>query len=110
MIPLLVCTSFLLLASGLVKIKTAARVGMGVPVLAVAELVAGLAIFSVVFIRSFTAVQGLVILVGSVLLVVVSSVQVGMEVRRRRRLRVASEGARLASRLKYLSRLDPPAP
>ena len=110
MIPLLVLASLLLLASGLIKIKTASRVGMGVPVLALAELLAGLAIFGVVFIEDFTAVQGLVILVGSVLLVVVSSVQVGMEVRRRQRLRAASEGARLASRLKYLSRLDPPAP
>ncbi|MDP2956653.1 MAG: hypothetical protein Q8N53_09535, partial [Longimicrobiales bacterium] len=73
-------------------------------------LSAGVGLFSVVFVKSFTANQGLAILVGSVLLILVSSVQVGMEVRRRQRLRTASEGARLANRIKYLSRLDPPAP
>ena len=83
---------------------------MGVPVLPLVELVAGVGLFSVVFVKSFTANQGLAILVGSVVLILVSSVQVGLEVRRRQRLRTASEGARLANRLKQLSRLDPPAP
>jgi len=110
MTPLLVFGSILLLAAGLIEIKAAARVGMGVPVLALLDLLVGLAIFGVVFVAELTALQGLLILLGSVLLVVVSSVQVGLEVRRRQRLRAASEGARLASRLKYLSRLDPPAP
>lgn len=108
MVPLLAIAAFLLLASGLVKIKAAARVGMGVPVLALAELAAGLGVFGAVLLADLTAGQGLFVLVGSVALVLVSSLQVGMEVRRRQRLRSASEGARLASRLKYLSRLDPP--
>jgi hypothetical protein len=107
MIPLLVIASLLLLVSGLVKVKAAARVEMGVPVLAAAELVAGVGIFSVVFIKEFTATQGLVIVVGSVVLIVVSSLQVGSEVRRRHRIRVASEGTRLANYVKYLSRLEP---
>lgn len=109
MIPLLVIASLLLVASGLLKVRAAARVEMGVPILPLVELVAGLGLFSVVFVKPFTANQGLLILLGSVVLIVVSSVQVGMEVRRRQRLRTASEGARLANRLRLLSRLDPPA-
>jgi len=110
MVPLLVLTSLLLLGSGLLEVRAAARVGMGVPVLALAGLLAGLAIFGVVFVKAFTAVQGLLILVGSVVLVLASSLQVGLEVRRRQRLRAASEGARLASHVKYPSRPNPPSP
>ncbi len=109
MISLLVLASLLLLASGLLKIKAASRVGMGVPILALVEILAGLADVGALFLAGLTARQGLAILVGSVLLVVVSSVQVGLEIRRRQRLRAASEGARLASYVKYFSRLDPPA-
>ena len=104
MIALLVLTSLLLLASGLLKIKAASRVGMGMPVLALAELLAGLAIPACVFVVELTAGQGLAILLASTLLVIVSSIQVGLEVRRRQRLRAASEGARLASYVRYLSR------
>lgn len=107
---LLSCASLLLLASGLLKIKAGSRVGMGVPIPALAELLAGLAVLGVAFAGAPTAVLGLLILVGSVVLVVSSSVLVGVEVRRRQRLRAASEGARLATHMKYLSRLDPPAP
>lgn len=109
MIPLLVLSALLLLASGLVKVKAAARVEMGLPLLALLELLAGVGIFSVAFIQNFSARQGLFVVVGSVLLVLVSSVQVGVAIRRRQRLRSASEGARLANYVKYLSRLDPPA-
>jgi hypothetical protein len=101
MIPLLVITSCLLLASGLLKVRAAARVEMGVPILALAELLAAVGIFGVAFVVKLTAGQGMFILVGSVALIVVSSVQVGMEVRRRQRIRSASEGARLASYVKH---------
>lgn len=104
MIPLLAITAILQLASGLLKVRTAARVEMGVPILAVAELVAGVGIFIVLFIERLTAVHGLLIVVGSVVLVLVSSVQVGAEVRRRQRIRTASEGARLANYVKYLAK------
>jgi hypothetical protein len=108
MVPLLVITALLLLASGLVKVRAAARVEMGLPILALAEFLAGLAILGVAFVVELTGVQGMLVLVGSVALVVVSSLQVGLEVRRRQRLRAASEGARLANYVKYMSRLDPP--
>lgn len=110
MIPLLVLSALLLVVSGLVKVKAAARVEMGLPVLALAELVAGVGLFSVAFVHRFTAIQGLLAVAGSALLVVVSSLVVGLSIRRRQRLRSASEGARLANYVKYLSRLDPPAP
>ena len=109
MIPLFVLASLLLLVSGMVKVKAAARVEMGLPVLALVEVVVGVGIFSVAFIQNFTARQGLFVLVGSVLLVIVSSLHIGAAIRRRQRLRTASEGARLASYVRYLSRLDPPA-
>jgi len=106
---LLGLASFLLLVSGVVKIKAAERVELGLPVLPLLELLAGIGIFSQIFIRDFTAGQGLFLLVGSVLLILVSSAQVGMAVRRRQRLRTASEGTRLANYLKYLSREDSPS-
>ena len=108
MVPLLVIASLLLLASGLLTVKAAARVGMGLPILALAELLAGVGIFGAAFLKDLTAGQGMLVLVGSVVLIVVTSLQVGMEVRRRQRIRTASEGARLTNHLKYLSRLDPP--
>ncbi len=108
MVPLLLITALLLLASGLVKVRAAARVEMGLPILALAELLAGVGILGVAFVVDLTGVQGMLVLVGSVLLVLVSSLQVGLEVRRRQRLRAASEGARLANYVKYLSRPDPP--
>ena len=106
MVPLLVITALLLLSSGLVKVRAASRVEMGLPILALAELLAGLGIFGVAFFVDLTGLQGMLVLVGSVALVVVSSLQVGLEVRRRQRLRAASEGARLANFLKHRSRLD----
>lgn len=101
--------ALLLLVSGMVKLKAAERVALGLPALALLELVAGLGLMVAVFVRTFTAGQGLAVLVGSVALVVVSSVQVGMAVRRRQRLRTASEGARLTNYLKYLSAQNPPS-
>jgi len=106
MTVLLVLASFLLLVSGVVKVKAAQRVELGIPLLPLVELVVGLGIFSQIFIRDFTAGQGLFILIGSVLLILGSSLQVGMAVRRRQRLRTASEGTRLANYVRYLSRDD----
>jgi len=109
-LPLLVLASLLLLVSGLVKMKAAARVDLGLPLLALVELLAGVAIIGVAFMQSFTARQGLAVVVGAVVLVVVSSVQVGLAIQRRHRRLADSEGARLANYVRYRSRLDPPAP
>lgn len=104
MVPLLSITSILLLTAGLVEAKAASRVGMGLPLLALADLVAGVGLFGAVFVVDFTGAQGLAVLVGAVALILVSSVQVGVAVRRRQRIRGASEGARLANYVNYLSR------
>lgn len=108
MTVLLVLMSLLLLVSGMVKVKAAERVALGLPILAALELLVGVGLFAAVFFGTFTRGRGLAVLLGSLALVLVSSVQVGMAVRRRQRLRTASEGARLANYLKYLSAQDPP--
>lgn len=109
MIPLVAVSSLLLLASGLVKVKAAARVGMRLPVLAAAELVLGVGICGLLVAARLTAAQGLLAVVGSVALILVSSLRMGAAVRRRQRLRSASEGTRLANYLKHVSRPEPPA-
>lgn len=106
---LMVLAAFLLLISGVVKVKAAERVGMGLPVLPLLELAVGLGIFGVAFLRKFSAAQGMGILVGAVALVLGSSIHVGLAIRRRQRLRTRSEGTRLANYVEYLSRHDPPS-
>ncbi|GMV05496.1 MAG: hypothetical protein AMXMBFR53_17740 [Gemmatimonadota bacterium] len=108
MVVLVAITALLLLVSGGVKMRAAARVGLGLPALAVLEILAGVGVLSQAFVIDLPPGRGLGLVVGSVLLLVVSSVQVGRAVRRRQRLRTASEGARLANYVKYLSREDSP--
>jgi len=103
MVPLLVITSFLLLTAGLVEARAASRVGMGLPLLALADMIAGVGLLGTVFALDLTGRQGLAVLVGAVALILVSSVQVGAAVRRRQRIRTASEGARLATYVKHLA-------
>lgn len=105
----LVLAALLLLVSGVVKVKAAERVGMGLPILPLIELVAGLAIFGVSFTKTFTPGQGFAVVVAAVALVLGSSIHVGMGIRRRQRLRTRSEGTRLANYVQYLSRHDPPS-
>jgi len=107
MVPLLLITAVLLLTAGLVGAKAASRVGMGLPVLALADIVVGVGLLGVVLAVDLTGAQGLAVLVGAVALVLVSSFQVGAQVRRRQRIRAASEGARLAT---YLNRPPRPGP
>jgi hypothetical protein len=101
MLPLLVITALLLLTAGLVEAKAASRVGMGLPLLALADIVAGVGLVGAVFAVDLTRAQGLAVLVGAVMLVLVSSLQVGAQVRRRQRIRAASEGARLATYVNF---------
>ena len=101
MLALFFIAAALLLVSGAVKVRAAARVGLGVPVLALAEVLAGVGLFGIALAVDFTGGQGLAILVGAVALILVSSLQVGAQVRRRQRLRAASEGARLATYVNF---------
>ncbi len=101
MMPLLVITALLLLTAGLVGARAASRVGMGLPVLAVADVLAGVGLLGAVFAVDLSGAQGLAVLVGAVMLVLASSLQVGAQVRRRQRIRTASEGARLATYVNF---------
>lgn len=103
MIALLVCTACLLLVSGLVKLKAAERVGLGIAILPLVELLAALALGVLGIGGSITPRRGLAFVVGGVVLVLVSSLQVGGAIRRQGRRRNLSEGARLRTFVQYLS-------
>lgn len=104
---LFVLTALLLLVSGLVKLHAAGRVGLGVTVLPLVEVVAGLALLaSAVFAWHPPGNTGLMLVTGAVLLIVVSSTWIGRAISRRWRAREESEGARLVRYVKYLSRQD----
>ena len=106
---LLVLTAVLLVASGLVKLHAGDRAGLGVTVFPLVETVAGLALLGAVALGRRPSVHGgLAIVVCAVALVLVSSLLVGTAIARRRRSREDSEGARLVTYVKYLSRRDPP--
>jgi len=106
---LLVLTAVLLLASGLVKLHAGDRAGLGLTVLPLVETVAGLALLAPVMLgRRPSAHGGLAIVVCGVALVLVSSLLVGSAIVRKRRSREDSEGARLVTYVKYLSRQRPP--
>lgn len=106
---LLVLTAVLLVASGLVKLHAGDRAGLGVTVLPLVETVAGLALLGPVALgRRPSARGGLAIVLCAVALVLVSSLLVGTAIARRRRSREDSEGARLVTYVKYLSRREPP--
>ena len=109
MTALLVITALLLLVSGLVKLHAAGRVGLGVTVLPLVEIVAGLGLLAPLMFAWRPAPRaGLFIVCGGVLLVLASSGWIGLSMARKRRSRDASEGARLATYVKYLSRQVPP--
>jgi hypothetical protein len=103
MIALLLSTAGLLIVSALVKLKAAERVGLGIAILPLLELFAALGLGAMAFLGSLTPRSGLSLVVGGVVLMVVSSVQVGGAVRRRGRQRTLSEGARLRTFVQYLS-------
>lgn len=108
MTPLLVITAGLLLLSGLVKLKAAERVGLGIAVLPLVELLAAVALGALAVVHPLTPRGGLVAVVLALVLLVGSSVQVGAAVRRRNRRRTLSEGARLHTYVQYLSAASEP--
>jgi hypothetical protein len=100
---LVVLAALLLLASGLLKLRAAERVGLGIAVLPLVEVVAALGLLGVSFLRPLDPVAGLIAVVAALALLVVSSLQVGMAMGRRRRSRELSEGARLRTYVQYLT-------
>lgn len=108
---LLVLAASLLVISGLVKLHAGDRAGLGITVLPLVETLAGLGLLAPVALAWRPRPrEGLVMVVCALVLVLTSSIQVGAAIRRRRRSREASEGARLVTFVKYLSREEPPAP
>lgn len=107
MTPLIVMTGFLLVVSGGLKVRAAGRAGLGLPVLSLVELVAGVGLAFVPFVRPPGAGGGLWLIVGAVGFLLVSSVHQGLRLRDQRREREASEAGRLVTYVKYLSGSDP---
>lgn len=99
----LVVTAILLLTSGIVKLHAGDRAGLGIPVFALLEICAGLLLAGVSFSSPFTPQQGLVVVVGSVALVVFSSLHMWTGLKGLQRKRDLSEGARLRTYVRYLS-------
>lgn len=95
MTPLLVLAALLLLVSGLVKLRAGERVGLGIPVLALLEVLVGLALVAFSFLGRMSPRQGLAAVLGAVALVLVSSVRQGLAMKARRQLREQTEGGRL---------------
>ena len=100
---LLVVTAILLLTSGLVKLRAGDRAGLGIPVLALLEIFAGLLLAGVSFSSPFTPQQGLAVVVGSVAVVLFSSLDMWSRLKGIQRKRDLSEGARLRTYVRYLS-------
>ncbi len=100
---LVVLAALLLLASGLLKLHAAERVGLGLAVLPLVEVVAALGLLAVSVLRPLGVAAGLTAVVGSLTLLLASSLQVGIAMRQRRRSRELSEGARLRTYVQYLS-------
>lgn len=108
---LLIMAALLLLVSGLVKLHAGGRAGLGVTVLPLVETVAGLALLApVAFAWRPGPHTGLAIVLCAVVLVLSSSLWVGAAIARRRHSREESEGARLVTYVKYLSRQEPREP
>lgn len=95
--------ALLLLASGLIKLRAAERVGLGLALLPLFEVAAALVLLAVSFFRPLGVAGGLAAVMASLVLLLGSSLQVGIAIRRRRRSRDLSEGARLRTYVRYLS-------
>ena len=115
MTGLLVLAAILALGSGLVKIFGKGRIPGGVPLLALLEVVAGVVgPWLALSLKPPPLVTGVIVFL-LIVLVIVSSVSRGLELRAQRRRRELSESARLANYVDHLSALtetpgDPPEP
>ena len=104
MTALLLMTSVLLLLSGAIKIRSGARAGPRIPILALLELLSGAA-GGVVAVAGFGASGAAPWLVPwGVFLVVVSSTIFAVRLSAHGRHRAETEGGRLATYVKYLSK------
>ena len=103
MTPLLAITAFLLIGSGLLKLRAAGRSKLGIHLPSILELVTGLGIGASLIGGRLSVEVGFRVLLGAVTLVLVSSVSLGRKLKALRRTRGLSEGARLFNYVDYLS-------
>ncbi len=93
----------LLLTSALVKLRTSSRAGLGLHLPSLLELLAALCVGVLSVSGSLVGGTGLWVVVGSVVLVVGSSVHLGRVLTRRHRLRELTEARRLETYVRYLT-------
>ena len=103
MTALLVISAVLLVGSSLLKLRAAERAKIGLHVPSMLELLAGLGIAAWMVVGGPSVEVGFRLVLGAVVLVLVSSVHLGMKLSARQRERDGSEGARLFTYVKYLS-------
>lgn len=98
--PLLFSVAVLLVVSGAVKARSASRLGLGSPILALTELLVAVMLAAVAVSGALGSVLGPWLAIGGVGLVLGSSVRHALAVRDQRRRREASEARRLESYLR----------
>ncbi len=109
MTALLLVTSVLLLASGAVKVRSALRAGLGVPILSMLELFVAVVLTALAVTGFGDASPGTRLVPLGVALMLVSSATFARGASGLRRGRAESEGARLVTHVKFLSRTDSPS-
>ena len=106
MTALMLITSALLLASGAVKVRSSLRAGLGMPILSMTELFVAIALAALAGAGLGDASAGSRLVPLGVALMLISSTNFAVRVRGLRRERFESEGARLVTYVKFLSRTD----
>lgn len=98
--PLLFSMALLIGASGAVKARSSARLGVGVPIGVLAELFVGVGLAVVAVVAGTGAAIGPWLAVGGLILTLASSVRHATRMREHRRRRDATEGRRLEAYLR----------
>ncbi len=101
--PLLSLTGVLLLVSGLLSLRSGTRLGVLVPILALAQILVGLGEVLVGIGHRLSGWVGLAVTAPSLTLMLASALLRAVRQRAHRRTRDHSEGARLETYVKYLS-------
>ncbi|MDH5758982.1 MAG: hypothetical protein OEZ65_05285 [Gemmatimonadota bacterium] len=97
---------FLLLVSGIVKVRGATRVGREFPVIPLAEALVGVVLPFWALATAPGPGFGLAVLLGALALVLFSSAHHAAKIREATRRREDSEGARLQTYVKYYSNIS----
>ncbi len=109
---LVALTGLLALASGAIKLLGKGKTLPGVPILAVMEILAGMAVPFLALTRRPPPGQGFVLLGFCLVVVFLSTAYQVFQTRARRRHRLSTEDARLYTYVKYLAMeaQEPPSP